>query len=155
MILGCIIQISEWTTLYQLTIHLLHPEYQSTKTIRPTDEVIMMKLWGKYDENAVKTVSKRLARMKGCWNCHATNGPLYRQSPWTTYVAIGRTSVTASCLPRTACIVVSGPPTFSCWTSCTTLQMIKVWMLVSFIIRGEPERAPNTRETGSGVYICV
>ena len=23
------------------------------------------------------------------------------------------------------------------------------------IIRGEPERAPNTRETGSGVYICI
>ena len=25
----------------------------------------------------------------------------------------------------------------------------------SFVIRGEPERAPNTRETGSGVYIYI
>ena len=24
-----------------------------------------------------------------------------------------------------------------------------------YIIRGEPERAPNTRETGSGVYIFI
>ena len=24
-----------------------------------------------------------------------------------------------------------------------------------YVIRGEPERAPNTRETGSGVYIYI
>ena len=27
--------------------------------------------------------------------------------------------------------------------------------LFTIIIRGEPERAPNTRETGSGVYIFL
>ena len=47
--------------------------------------------------------------------CHATNGPPYRRSPRTTYVAIGSppglaTCVTTSHPPRTTCIVESGPP---------------------------------------------
>ena len=48
----------------------------SQKTIRPRDEVIndqvMMKwwwkLWWNYDEIGLKTSSKYLARMKGCWD---------------------------------------------------------------------------------------
>ena len=42
----------------------LHPESQSTKKNSPTDEVIMIN----DDEIAVKTVSKCLARMTGCWD---------------------------------------------------------------------------------------
>ena len=44
----------------------LYPESQSTKKIRPTyDEIMMNKT---YDVIAVKTVSKYLARTKGCWD---------------------------------------------------------------------------------------
>ena len=47
-----------------------YPESQSTKEIRPTyDDEIDDATYDKiYDVIAVKTVSKCLARMKGCWD---------------------------------------------------------------------------------------
>ena len=46
--------------LYNHNYYIPSPNQQ--KRILPTDEV------ANYDENALKTVSKCLARMKGCWD---------------------------------------------------------------------------------------
>ena len=52
----------------KILLHLLRPESQSTNTIQPPNEVIMMKYDETYDEIWVKTASKCLGRMKGCWD---------------------------------------------------------------------------------------
>ena len=38
---------------------------------------------------------------------------------------------------------------------CVSMYMFTQSHILYSIIRGEPERAPNTRETGSGVYIYI